>query len=77
MARISPTANAYAIKRCVENVQQHPEHPQDNTINLGDAILALLTQVKLLNEAVRTLDDRHVSLPVKLRREIRTWMGDD
>jgi hypothetical protein len=84
MARISKDGSANTIERCVQNAQAavRTSRDQNNRMldiedgitNLGDAIIALTNQVKLLNEGVRHLDDRHVSLPLKTRRQIRIWM---
>lgn len=87
MARIDKNAPASTIEQCVRNAQAavgpiaHPRDQQirmldaeDGIINLGDAIIALTNQVKLLNEAVRALDDRHVSVELKTRSKIRIWM---
>ena len=82
MARIDENAPASTIERCVQNAQavvgtsknHRIEDVEDGIINLGDAIIALTQQVKLLNEGVRDLDDRHVSLPTKTRSKIRIWM---
>ena len=55
MARITPTASARDIRRCVQNTQFCPDDAEDNAVNLGDAILALLAQVELLTKAVDRL----------------------
>jgi hypothetical protein len=90
MARIPKDASANTIEQCIENAQaavgphSRPRDQQirmldaeDGIINLGDAVIALSNQVRLLNEAVRHLDDRHVSLPIKTRSAIRIWMEDE
>ena len=82
MARIEENAPARTIQRCVQNAQavvgtstrHRTQDVEDGIINLGDAIIALTNQVKLLNEAVRALDDRHVSVELKTRSKIRIWM---
>lgn len=84
MARIPEDATASTIQQCVQNAQaavctsydqnKRIQNVEDGITNLGDAIIALTNQVKLLNEGVRNLDDRHVSLLVKTRSKIRIWM---
>lgn len=77
MARIDENAPARMIERCVKNAQDAnvaSYGAKDSIVDLGDAIIALTNQVKLLNEAVRALDDRHVSIELKTRSKIRIWM---